>query len=245
MSNYSDLQRAESIKAAGAYADEVEQLFTYFDELNLKHFSSLLEYPFVQIKTYDEINQAGEFMGFCMPPSGNYLTGAIGVDARIINFSSLPDKLTHAQNVLVHETVHLEFLMQNWGRQITQSNFHSFDYACRCNRIGHFYGWKPVRSSRKFSQKKKRHVLNCTSWPHFSQNDPAAEADYFQVSRLLKVSRLEARARLANPSAERDALAVKASFLRLMEKASTLEVKAECHELHRLLSMHGKIDFDL
>jgi hypothetical protein len=245
MSSYGDQQKAESIKAAGPYAEYASTLYTYFDEINVRHFGGQLEYPALEIQPYDKPN-GDEFLGFCEPASCHCLNGKIGIDSRVIDFCELSDKFTHAKNVLLHEVIHL-FPLQtvDWCQKPTSKNWHGGAFSAACNRVSAYYGWKPVRSSRKFSKKKKRHALNCGAWPHFSQNDPAAEADYFRMSRLLKASRLEARARLANPSAERDTLAVKACFRRLLEKASTPELKAEVFELHRTLSMHGKVDFDL
>jgi hypothetical protein len=246
MSPYAELQRSESIKSAGPYAEYVEQLFAYFDELNKLHFKHQLEYPFLQLAIFNEPNGGTDFLGFCDPPSGRFVTGRIGVDARVINFCSLVDKMEIAKDCLVHEAIHLAYFMQNWGRPVSlQSNYHGFSYACKCNEIGRVYNWKKVRSSRKFSQKKVRYTLNCETWPHHAKGNLTAENDYRRVSCLIRASRLEARRRVENPSFERDALAVKACFGRLLEKASTAELKAEVFELHRTLSIHGKIDFVL
>ena len=246
MSAYADLQRSESIKAAGAYVNYVERLYVFFNEFNVLHFDGQLEYPALEIRPFDKPNGGSEFLGFCEPATCHLLNGKIGIDARTITFCGLPDKYTHAKNVFLHETVHLYSLqLVNWCQKTTDQNWHGFYFACQCNRIGAYYKWQKVRSSRKFGQKKCRRVLNCETWPHFCQNDPKAEADYFLMSRRLKASRLEARKLIACPSVERDASAVRTSFQRLLEKASTPELKAEVIELHRLLSIHEKVDFCL
>lgn len=245
MTAYSENQKADSIKAAGPYAAYVSTLYTYFDEINVRHFGGQLAYPALEIQPYDKPN-GSEFLGFCEGANCQRLNGKIGIDSRVIDICGLPNKFTHAKNVLLHEMLHLWPLQTiDWCQKPTDKNWHGGAFSAASNRVSAYYGWKKVRSSRKFGQKKCRRVLSCETWPHFSQNDPAAERDYFRMSYLLKASRLEARARLANPSAERDTLAVKSCFRRLLEKASTAELKVECHELHRLLLTHGKIDFDL
>ncbi|MGB7569790.1 MAG: hypothetical protein WBM07_18150, partial [Chitinivibrionales bacterium] len=239
-------QKSDSI--AADRTGYVAALYSHFDEINTRHFDGNLEHPRLEVRAFDKPNGGSEFLGFCLPATGHCLNGKIGIDSRTIDFCELSDKTTHANNVLLHEAVHLDFLMkpQNWCRlKITEQNMHGWAFSAACNRIGGYYNWKSVRSSRGFTKKKKRYALNCSSWPHNCQKNPAANADYIRVSRLILGARQEARKLAEKPSLHRDNFAIKNSFRSLFDNAVSEEMKAEVFELHRLLKMSGAIGFDL